>query len=70
MTGDEIRALRERLGLSQQGLADRIREVDPILKTDRNAVSRYERGVRTPDPHVAAALEIIRKDVSDATQDR
>ena len=62
LTPDQIRHLRQQLGLSQAGLADRIRDVNPLLKTDRNAVSRYERGVRTPDVHVAAALERISAD--------
>lgn len=59
MTPDEIRALRARLGLTQAQLAERIRGIDPLLKTDFNAVSRYERGSRRPDPHVAAALARI-----------
>lgn len=54
-----VRALRERLGLSQQRLADRMRALNPLLLTDRNTISRWERGVRHPDPHASAALARI-----------
>ncbi len=56
MTGDDIRTLRERLGLSQQGLADRITDIDPLIRADRNIVSRWERGVHRPNAHATAAL--------------
>ncbi len=56
MTPAQIIALRQQLGETQQGLAERVNQVDPLLRLDRNAVSRYERGTRHPSPHVAAAL--------------
>lgn len=57
MTSSDIRALRLRLGLSQQGLADRLNTIDPLLKADRNIVSRWERGKNTPNAHYLAALD-------------
>jgi DNA-binding transcriptional regulator YiaG len=59
MTPDEIRALRESIGLSQQGLADRLHEINPLLQANRNTVSRWERGYQAPGPHYLAALRQI-----------
>lgn len=59
MTPSEIHDIRIRLGLSQQGLADAINEIDPLLRADRNIVSRWERGKNTPTPHYQAALKIL-----------
>lgn len=60
MTPSDIKNLRQRLGLSQQGLADAINEIDPLLRADRNIVSRWERGKNTPTPHYQAALRKLR----------
>lgn len=59
MTADEIRALRERWGLSQQELADKLNTIDPLLKAHRNIVSRWERGVNRPNAHAQAALRQV-----------
>lgn len=56
MTPDQIKRLRHQPGYSQQGLADRVNALDTALRLDRNAVSRYERGVRTPSFQVALAM--------------
>jgi transcriptional regulator with XRE-family HTH domain len=56
ITPSQITRLRSQLGLSGQAFAGRINETDPLLRLDRNAVSRYERGVQSPGPHVAAAI--------------
>lgn len=64
MNGKEIRTLRESLRLSQQEFANRIRTIDPLLKTDRNGISRWERGVRHPTTHALAALEEVARDAS------
>lgn len=56
MTAEQITHLRKQLGLSQAQFAERVNDMDPILRVDANAVSRYERNVRSPDPHVADAL--------------
>ncbi len=42
MTGEQIRALRLSLGLTQEQLAER-------LEVDRNTVARWERGERFAD---------------------
>lgn len=61
MTPDDIQALRARLGLSQQGLADLINEADPLLRVNRQTVYRWEGGkpAQSPSPHALAALQRI-----------
>jgi transcriptional regulator with XRE-family HTH domain len=50
--GDKIRHARERLGLTQQELAD-------LLRVDRGSVSNWERGRTRPGRYLLAALETI-----------
>ncbi len=52
MTGPELRAARERLGLSKAALARR-------LGYRREAVSRYEHGHQTIPPVVALAVKAL-----------
>jgi len=61
MTTDEIKALRESLGLSQQGLADRINAIDPLLRVNRQTVYRWEGGkpTQSPSPHALAVLRVL-----------
>lgn len=59
MTPAHIRALRGQLGCSQQALADRVNEIDLALRLDRNAISRYERGGRSPSYRVELALAAL-----------
>lgn len=59
MTPEFIKEIRERLGLSQQGLADAVNAVDPLLRADRNIVSRWERGLFKPNAHYQAALRKV-----------
>lgn len=65
MEGQEIKALRRRLGWTQTDLADH-------LHVTVNAVSKWERGDSNPDPYRAAAVEqlIRRLDEADAEQRR
>lgn len=56
ITPTQVARLRSQLALSGQAFAKRVNEADPALRLDRNAVSRYERGVRTPDYRVELAL--------------
>lgn len=56
MTPNHVAALIAQTGETQQGLADRVNAADSGLRLDRNAVSRYVRGVRSPDYRVTAAL--------------
>lgn len=56
LTPAQIARLRTQLVLTGQAFADRINEADPLLRLDRNAISRYERSVRTASPHVEAAI--------------
>lgn len=65
MTGDEIRALRGRLGCSQQGLADRLKAIMPTLRADRNIVSRWERGINRPNAHAQEALRRLMEDTDE-----
>lgn len=59
MTPEHIRTLRQRIG-TQQALADRIREIDPLLSPNRHTVSRWERdGGAIPNPHSVAALTAL-----------
>lgn len=53
-TGDEIRRLRERLGVSQVELARR-------LGVDGISVSRWERGVTRPSRLAIRALDHLRR---------
>lgn len=50
MTGPEILAARQSLGLSQATLADR-------LGVDVMTISRWERGEREPAPYLRLALQ-------------
>ena len=59
MTPDDIKKLRQRLGLSQQGLADAINAENPLLSADRNIVSRWERGMNKPSVHYLAVLQVL-----------
>lgn len=59
MTGPEILALRERLGLSQAEFAARLNRVDRNLAIDQKAVSRWENGHVTPNAHTRDALRIL-----------
>jgi DNA-binding transcriptional regulator YiaG len=52
MTGDELRTTRERLGLSQTALAER-------LGTRQNRISDWETGRRDVPIHAAAHLRTL-----------
>lgn len=52
MTADQIRALRKRLGLTQQALAYRI-------GSSVDSVRKWEQGVKTPGSHYASLLEAL-----------
>ena len=59
MTPSQITRLRQQVG-SQQALADRIHDVDPLLSPNRHTVSRWERvGATSPNPHSLAALTTV-----------
>lgn len=56
MTKEELKKFREKLGLSQEQLADR-------LKVARNTVSRWELGERKIPEFLDLALRTIEKDL-------
>ena len=60
--GALIRDLRESLGLSQGGLADELNKVSGHPTVNRELVSRWERGKRTPGPfwleHLSTVLRV------------
>ncbi len=60
MEATTIRDLREHIGLSQQGLADRINGYSHHFAADRNIVSRWERRESVPSPLYRAALYRVR----------
>ena len=47
--GDRLKELRKQKGLTQEQLAE-------IIGSTKQAISQYERKVRTPDPDVAGVL--------------
>ncbi len=59
MSDTFVRRLRDGLGITQRELADRINQVDPLLRLSATSISRYETGQRTPSGHVQAALNVI-----------
>lgn len=61
MAPDEIKALRQDMGLSQQRFADALRQVDPLLGVDRQTVYRWENGSQAPNRHSTRALERMRQ---------
>jgi DNA-binding transcriptional regulator YiaG len=56
MTGKEIKAIRERLGLTQTELADK-------LGITRNAVTLWEIGQRNPSSLAALAIKALEKEL-------
>ena len=60
MTPDEIRELRESLDYSLQDMANRLREISPLLGVDRVTVYRWEHGRQAPNRFAVAALEELR----------
>jgi transcriptional regulator with XRE-family HTH domain len=60
MTGDDIRALRGRLRLSQRQLAEQINKIDPEISLLAQHISRWENGHVTPSERSAAALQSLR----------
>lgn len=56
MTPEQIRSLRQQLGLSQRELAERLNAIDPSLRTGPTTVNRWERGRYRPSAHAIAAL--------------
>ena len=52
MDGTELRALREKVGMTQEQLAKE-------LGVAANTVARWERGERTIPPHLPLALKTI-----------
>ena len=53
LSGDDIRALRERLGLTQAALAD-------LLRLGPNTISRWEAGRNVQTAAMNALLELVR----------
>ncbi len=61
MTGEEIRAAREALGMTQPQLAAALGLPDPE-RGGQVTVSRWERGLTTPAPYLARALRDLRRE--------
>ena len=57
MNGDELKSFRERLGMTQEQLADK-------LKVARNTVSRWELGERKIPEFLDLALQTVERDLS------
>lgn len=66
MTGAEVKAIRDQLGLTQAEFAIQINKLDPNLRVYPTSVSRWESGRHDPSPHAAAA---IRKLIQERTDD-
>ena len=56
MTGKELKATREKLGLSQREFADR-------LKTSRVSVTRMEYGSQVITPSMGLLIELLAKEI-------
>ena len=56
MTGPEIKAIRERLGLTGQAFAALINQHIPGAGVNRFSVSRWESGRIVPSPAMAAII--------------
>ncbi|CAM2163580.1 hypothetical protein WL94_23400 [Burkholderia cepacia] len=52
MTAEELEDIRERLGLTQQGMAD-------LLQVDYVGYKRYETGARTIPRYVARSAKVL-----------
>lgn len=59
MSGHDVRALRDDLGISQRELAERINQIDPSMRVSPTTVSRWETGQRTPSRHASAAMRAV-----------
>lgn len=64
MTGDDIKTIRQQLGLTQAELANRINAIDPNLRIAATSVSRWESGKHQPSAHVVAAIRTIEREES------
>lgn len=58
MTPTHVRSLIALAG-TQRDLAEAVNAQDSLLRVTAHAISRYARGVRSPSPHVAAALTAV-----------
>jgi DNA-binding transcriptional regulator YiaG len=56
MTGAELKAIRERLSLTGEAFAALINERVPGARVTKQAVWRWESGVRRPSPAMAEAI--------------
>ena len=67
MTGNDIKDLRAKLGLTQSEFAAQLNKIDPNLRVYPSSVSRWESGhVKELSPHTAAAVSILeRRGVTD-----
>ena len=63
MTAEEIRKLRSRLGMTLADMSD-------VMGVTDMAVSKWERGLTTPDPYKMAALEQLRDRLDRAEADQ
>lgn len=56
MSGEELKSYREKLGLTQEQLAE-------ALKVASNTVSRWERNDRAIPPYLSLAIETIERNL-------
>jgi transcriptional regulator with XRE-family HTH domain len=61
VTGAEVKALRDRLRLSQEQFAGELRKINPAIAPNRHTVSRWEAGNVAPSTDAVLAMEALRR---------
>lgn len=62
MTGNDVKAIRAQLGLTQAEFAIQLNKIDPNLRIYPTSVSRWENGhVKELSSHAAAAIAILQR---------
>ena len=61
MTGAEVKAMRERLRLSQDQFSGELRKINPGIAPNRHTVSRWESGEVTPNTDAVQAMQALHR---------